>query len=97
MENVTITLTPRQRMALEWALMETVDRLEESPSVKRGQRESVRTLESLESIQQLFEAKRDLAWAERCLAETLEEAPEDHRMIATLAERVHSLKAKIQN
>ena len=97
MENVTITLTWQQRLALEWALIDAVDRLEESPSVKRGQRESVRTLESLESIQQLFEAKRDLAWAERCLAETLEEAPEDHRMIATLAERVHSLKAKIQN
>ena len=49
MENVTITLTSEQYTALRWALMVAVDWLEESPSLKRGERESVQLLESLES------------------------------------------------
>jgi hypothetical protein len=97
MENVTITLTPRQRLALEWALMNEVDRLKESPSVQRGQQESVRTFESLQSILQIFEDKRDLVSAENALAYHLEETPDEHKAIAYCAKRVATLKSKIQN
>ena len=100
MENVTITLTPRQRMALEWALMNEVDRLKESPSVQRGQRESVRTFETLQSILQIFEDKRELVSAENELAYHLfhlKDTPEEHKAIAHCAKRMATLKAKIQS
>jgi hypothetical protein len=97
MDNVTITLTPRQRMALEWALMNEVDRLKESPSVKRGQRESVKSFESLQSVLQIFDDRRDLVSAENELAWHLEENPDDHNAIARCAKRIATLKAKLQN
>lgn len=97
MENVTITLTWQQRLALEWALMNEVDRLKESPSVQRGQRESVQTFESIKSILQIFEDRRDLVSAENALAYHLEETPEDYKAIAYCAKRIATLKAKIQN
>lgn len=97
MENVTITLTWQQRLALEWALMNEVDRLKESPSVQRGQRESVQTFESLQSILQIFEDKRELVSAENALAYHLKETPDEHKAIADCAKRIETLKAKIQS
>ena len=97
MENVTITLTPRQRMALEWALMNEVDRLKESPDRGRWRRRECQTFESLQSVLQIFEDKRNLVSAENEFAWHLEENPEDHKAIAYCAKRIAILKAKIQN
>ena len=39
----------------------------------------------------------DLAYAEQQLAYTLDHYPDEYLVIATRAERVHNLKAKLQN
>ena len=84
-------------MALEWALMNEVDRLKESPSVQLGQHESVQTFESLQSILQIFTDKRNLVSAENELAWYFENKPDDYKAIARCAKRIATLKAKIQS